>query len=114
VKYSQAATPIDIVIDGTTVTVRDRGRGIRDEDLDHIFDRFYRAVDVRTEHGSGLGLSIVEEIVRSHGGVVFARNRDGGGAEVGFTLVASGGDPAGRRSRSTPSQGPGRPETSVR
>ena len=44
------------------------------------------AVDVRTESGSGLGLSIVDEIVRSHGGSVFARNRDGGGAEVGFTL----------------------------
>jgi len=114
VKYSQAATPIDIVVDGTTVTVRDRGRGIRAEDLEHIFDRFYRAVDVRTEHGSGLGLSIVEEIVRSHGGVVFARNRDGGGAEVGFTLAATGADPAGRRSRSTRSPGPGGTETPVR
>ena len=68
------------------MTVRDRGRGIPVGDLDRIFDRFYRAVDVRTEPGSGLGLSIVDEIVRSHGGRVFARNREGGGAEVGFTL----------------------------
>ena len=86
VKYSAPATPIDIVVDATTVTVRDRGRGIPAEDVGRIFDRFYRAVDVRTESGSGLGLSIVDEIVRSHGGSVFARNRDGGGAEVGFTL----------------------------
>jgi two-component system, OmpR family, sensor histidine kinase MprB len=86
VKYSGTATPIDIVVNATTVTVGDRGRGIGPDDIARIFDRFYRAVDVRTESGTGLGLSIVDEIVRSHGGSVFARNRDGGGAEVGFTL----------------------------
>jgi two-component system sensor histidine kinase MprB len=95
VKYSEPGTPIEIRTDGSTVTVRDRGRGIRDDDLDRIFDRFYRAVDVRTESGSGLGLSIVDEIVRSHDGAVFARNRDGGGAEVGFTLRASANGEAG-------------------
>jgi two-component system sensor histidine kinase MprB len=86
-KYSEPASPIEIVVDATTVTVRDRGRGIGSDDVGRIFDRFYRAVDVRSEPGSGLGLSIVDEIVRSHGGVVFARNRDGGGAEVGFTVA---------------------------
>jgi len=86
VKYSEPATPIDIAVNGTRVTVGDRGRGISADDVERIFDRFYRAVDVRTQPGSGLGLSIVDEIVRSHGGSVFARNRDGGGAEVGFTL----------------------------
>jgi two-component system sensor histidine kinase MprB len=86
VKYSAPATPIDIVVNGTRVTVGDRGRGISADDMERIFDRFYRAVDVRTQPGSGLGLSIVDEIVRSHGGSVFARSRAGGGAEVGFTL----------------------------
>src|SRR6185437_15010683 len=85
-KYSEPGAPIDIVVDASTVTVRDRGRGIPEADLDRIFDRFYRAVDVRTESGSGLGLSIVDEVVRSHGGQVFARNREGGGAEVGFSI----------------------------
>jgi two-component system sensor histidine kinase MprB len=89
VKYSAVGTPIEITIEGATVTVADRGRGIPANDLDRIFDRFYRAVDVRTEPGSGLGLSIVDEIVRSHGGHVFARNRDGGGAAVGFSLSAT-------------------------
>ena len=88
VKYSDPATPIDITVEETTVTVRDRGRGVPEADLVRVFDRFYRAVDVRTQPGSGLGLSIVDEIVRSHGGRVFARNRDGGGVEVGFTLPA--------------------------
>jgi len=88
-KYSGASTAVEVVVEGTTITVRDRGRGIPPEDIDRIFDRFHRAVDVRSEPGSGLGLAIVEEIVRSHGGSVFARNRDGGGAEIGFAIRAS-------------------------
>jgi two-component system sensor histidine kinase MprB len=95
VKYSEPGTPIEIAVDGTTVTVRDRGRGIRADDVDRVFDRFYRAVDVRSEPGSGLGLSIVDEIARSHGGTVFARNRDGDGAEVGFTVAATAPRPPG-------------------
>jgi two-component system sensor histidine kinase MprB len=86
VKYSPPATPIEIVVDAATVTVRDRGRGIADDDLPRIFDRFYRAVDVRSQSGSGLGLSIVDEIARSHGGSVFAANGPHGGADVGFEL----------------------------
>ena len=89
VKYSQPGTPIEIFIVDNTVTVRDRGVGIPEGDVARVFERFYRAVDLRTKPGSGLGLSIVEEIVRSHGGSVFARNRDGGGAEVGFSLPLS-------------------------
>jgi len=88
VKYSDPSTVVEIDVDGARLTVRDRGRGIAPDDLGRIFDRFYRAVDVRSEPGSGLGLSIVDEVVRSHGGTVFARARDGGGAEVGFQLPA--------------------------
>ena len=86
VKYSDSAAPIEISVHDGTLIVRDRGRGIAEQDRQRIFDRFYRAVDVRTAPGSGLGLAIVAEIVRNHGGTVFADNRDGGGAEVGFTL----------------------------
>jgi two-component system, OmpR family, sensor histidine kinase MprB len=89
VKYSGADTEVEIEVNGARISVLDRGRGIAADDLDRVFDRFYRAVDVRTEPGSGLGLSIVEAIVRSHGGAVFARNRGSGGAEVGFDLGAS-------------------------
>jgi two-component system, OmpR family, sensor histidine kinase MprB len=96
VKYSPSDTPIEIVVDGATVTVTDRGGGIGVDDAHRIFERFYRATDVRTQPGSGLGLSIVDEIARSHGGIVFARNRAGGGAEVGFAL------PAGRITSENP------------
>lgn len=66
--------------------VHDRGPGIPQGDLDLIFDRFYRSTATRTAPGSGLGLSIVRQIVESHGGTAFARNRTGGGASVGFWL----------------------------
>ncbi|HZE67128.1 MAG TPA: HAMP domain-containing sensor histidine kinase [Sporichthyaceae bacterium] len=90
-KYSPNGAPIEIAVSGVDVTVLDRGPGVTEEDLPRIFDRFYRAVQVRTQPGSGLGLSIVDEIVRSHGGSVFARNRPEGGLAVGFTLTGRGG-----------------------
>ena len=68
------------------VTVADRGPGIAEADAGRIFDRFYRANTARGLPGSGLGLSIVRDVVEAHGGSVFARPRDGGGAEVGFTV----------------------------
>ena len=89
VKYSAEQVAVEITVDRCCVVVRDRGAGIAAEDIDHIFDRFYRSVNARSLPGSGLGLSIVDEIVRSHGGTVRARNRPDGGAEIGFTLVAS-------------------------
>ncbi|MDH3753530.1 MAG: ATP-binding protein [Acidimicrobiia bacterium] len=88
-KFSPAGEPIEVVVDATTVTVRDHGPGIDDDDLGLVFDRFYRATTARTMTGSGLGLSIVEQIVADHDGFVFARNAPGGGAEVGFTLPPS-------------------------
>jgi two-component system sensor histidine kinase MprB len=90
VKYSGDGAPIEIVVSGVEVTVLDRGPGVTEEELPRIFDRFYRAVQVRTQPGSGLGLSIVDEIVRSHGGSVFARNRSDGGLVVGFALTGRG------------------------
>jgi signal transduction histidine kinase len=54
------------------VAVEDGGRGIPDEDLPYIFDRFYRGSLARTHRipGSGLGLAIVNEILKLHGGKV--------------------------------------------
>ncbi len=70
------------------IAVSDRGPGIPDEDLDMVFDRFHRAVTARAQPGSGLGLSIVREVARRHGGDAFARHRAGGGATVGFQLAS--------------------------
>ena len=87
VKYSPG--PISIVIDGRRIEVRDNGPGIDPTDQAHVFDRFYRSAEARTEPGSGLGLAIVKQIVERHDGTVWATNRAGGGAAVGFELPAA-------------------------
>jgi two-component system sensor histidine kinase MprB len=86
VKWSPVDGTVEVELTDRTVAVRDRGPGIPPADLPHVFERFHRAVEARSTAGSGLGLAIVEHIVTAHGGSVFARNRDGGGAEVGFSL----------------------------
>ena len=86
-KWSPEGAPISVDIEDGSVTVEDAGPGIPDSDLAHVFERFYRADAARTTPGSGLGLSIVDQIVSDHHGAVFARNADSGsGAVVGFSL----------------------------
>jgi signal transduction histidine kinase len=66
------------------IEVADTGDGIEEEELAHLFDRFYRAEGARREHvrGVGLGLAIVQAIVKSHGGEVHVRSRPGEGTRV--------------------------------
>jgi two-component system sensor histidine kinase MprB len=85
-KFDQTDLPISITVDDGRVAVRDHGPGIAPEDLDQVFDRFFRAVNARSQPGSGLGLSIVTEVALAHGGTTFAENHPQGGAIVGFTL----------------------------
>ena len=85
-KFSPHDSPIEVVVRGGRVEVRDCGPGIAAGDLPHLFERFYRAVAARSSPGSGLGLAIVKSVVDAHGGTVFAANREGGGAAIGFEL----------------------------
>jgi two-component system sensor histidine kinase MprB len=68
------------------VEVLDQGPGMEPADLEHVFERFYRSNDARSAPGSGLGLSIVAEVVAGHGGICWASNRPGGGAAVCFRI----------------------------
>jgi len=87
VKFSEAGTEIDLGVDGGRVQVRDRGPGISQADRELVFDRFYRAVETRSEPGSGLGLSIVADIVATHNGATFVDEpHDGLGVIVGFEI----------------------------
>ena len=69
----------------------DRGQGIPDDELPHVFDRFYRSTSARQVHGSGLGLAIVEQIADLHAGTVTLAARPGGGIVARFTLPSSNG-----------------------
>lgn len=60
--------------DRVVVTVEDRGPGIPEEALAHIFDRFYQSETSHQEEGSGLGLALVKQIVTASGGSVWAEN----------------------------------------
>ncbi|HET6567829.1 MAG TPA: HAMP domain-containing sensor histidine kinase, partial [Rhodothermales bacterium] len=74
--------------DGTVeITVTDTGPGIPPEDLDRIFDRYYRGADARTRRGegTGLGLSISRAVARAHGGDLIAESTPGRGSR--FTLI---------------------------
>jgi two-component system phosphate regulon sensor histidine kinase PhoR len=55
--------------------IEDRGPGILPDDLERIFERFYRGDQARRTPGTGLGLAIVRHILRAHGGDVWAQNR---------------------------------------
>jgi two-component system sensor histidine kinase MprB len=85
-KFDCGTGTIEVWVDGGHLEVRDRGPGIPPEAVGLVFERFYRAPAARSEDGSGLGLSIVREVVRRNGGEVHAANREGGGAAIGFRL----------------------------
>ncbi len=67
---------------GILVEVRDNGPGFAEEVIDKLFAPFFTTKPT----GSGLGLTICQQIIKSHGGLIGARNREGGGAEFSFIL----------------------------
>ncbi len=99
-KFSRPQTPIRIsgaVEDGrVVVSVRDQGPGIAEADLPHIFERFYRGRHTKNHvPGAGLGLFIAREIVRAHGGEIWAESTLGAGSTFHFSAStrAARGDP---------------------
>ncbi len=89
VKWSPPEGTVTVVVRGGTLYVADEGTGIAEEDLPHVFDRFYRSTDSRTMPGSGLGLSIVRAVAERHGGAVCAGNAETGGAALWFWVPPS-------------------------
>ena len=85
VKFSPGG-PVEVVIDGGSVTVHDAGPGIPEADRERIFERFHRLEDDRDEPGSGLGLAIVRHVAEAHGGTAWAGDSPLGGAAVGLRI----------------------------
>tara|TARA_Y100000746_G_C15394789_1_gene403813 strand:+ start:91 stop:633 length:543 start_codon:yes stop_codon:yes gene_type:complete len=87
IKFSPEGQGIEVRVEDGRVAVRDYGPGVSKDDKPRVFDRFFRATNTRSMSGSGLGLSIVAEIIRGHGGEVFVEDPpDGPGTVVGFRL----------------------------
>jgi two-component system sensor histidine kinase MprB len=79
-KWNAPGQPVEVRLAGGVVEVRDHGPGFAEDDLPHVFERFYRAQDARGKPGSGLGLAIVQQAAEAHGGSVEAANAADGGA----------------------------------
>ncbi len=79
------------------IVVEDEGSGISPRDLPHIFEPFYRGADAvaRQVHGSGLGLSLVQRIMREHGGRTAVTSEVGRGSRFALYIpIAPEAEPA--------------------
>lgn len=92
VRYSERGEPVEVSLlptpAGVAVRVADHGIGIAEEELPHVFDRFWRGGRAATRHagGSGLGLPLAKSIVEAHGGAIGISSRVGEGTVVTVTL----------------------------
>lgn len=80
--------------DRAVVTIADTGIGIPEQDLPHIFDRFYQVDKSRSSEGFGLGLSIVRSIIKAHGGSITVESTQNKGTTflISLPLIVSGPD----------------------
>jgi signal transduction histidine kinase len=89
IKYTPANGSVTITArndgDSATVVFRDTGIGIADDEQEKIWARLYRGDKSRSQHGLGLGLSLVKAVVEAHHGRVTVASKEGGGAE--FTVI---------------------------
>jgi two-component system sensor histidine kinase MprB len=85
-KWSPEGGTVTVTLADGLLQVADQGPGIAEEDLTHVFERFYRSPEARATPGSGLGLAIVRQIAENHGGRVAAARAQGGGALLGVWL----------------------------
>ncbi|GHD99954.1 sensor histidine kinase [Streptomyces alanosinicus] len=79
VKFSPGSGTVEVRLAKGVLTVRDHGPGVPEDELPHVFDRFWRSPSARALPGSGLGLSIVARTVQQAGGQVTLAPADGGG-----------------------------------
>ena len=86
-KDSQIEISAEVSHENIIVCIEDQGPGIAPDEVDKLFEKFYRGRMLTSERGLGLGLAICRSIVEAHGGKIWADNRkEGGGACFQFSL----------------------------
>ena len=97
IKYTPAGGRIDVTVSPgadrkVEIAVKDNGMGISDQDLEHIFERFYRCDPSRSQAGTGLGLSFARAVARAHNGDIMVVSTIGEGST--FTVRLPKNPPA--------------------
>jgi two-component system OmpR family sensor kinase len=97
VKYTQESGEIEVKLErsgkSAVLSIEDNGPGMSQENIKHIFERFYRVDKARSREtgGTGLGLSIAKQIVNLHSGSIKAESEEGKGTKFIITLPLSNG-----------------------
>src|SRR5690554_2539499 len=92
IKYSPEGGKIKIEVvkdkERLLTKITDQGVGIPEENLERIFERFYRVDKARTRQlgGTGLGLAIAKELINAHGGDIWASSQENQGTTIAFSL----------------------------
>jgi K+-sensing histidine kinase KdpD len=100
-KYSPAGTTVEVVLDetpeGARVRVLDSGAGVRTDEVDRLFQLYYRSPETAAKAGgAGIGLFVCRALVEAMGGRIWAAPRPEGGSEFGFILRRYADDDAPR------------------
>jgi K+-sensing histidine kinase KdpD len=93
IKYSPEHTTVGVQLTynklEVLLQVHDEGPGIAEEDMERVFDKYYRGAKAKAQPGAGVGLSVVASIAAAHGGRATVRNRPEGGAAFLISLPGS-------------------------
>jgi two-component system sensor histidine kinase CpxA len=101
IRYTEAATSVNVSLDpddksNVLLVIRDHGKGVPENDLERIFQPFYRVAEARDREsgGTGLGLAIADRVIRIHGGMIRAENAHPSGLKVNINIPAAELTPA--------------------
>ncbi|MBN2879348.1 MAG: PAS domain S-box protein [Clostridia bacterium] len=90
IKYAGSNSTVGVKVEKKSnqviFNVWDTGKGIDPEDIDHIFDRFFKSDRSHNSKGTGLGLAIAKEIIEQMGGSIAVKSKPGKGAEFTFII----------------------------
>jgi signal transduction histidine kinase len=82
IRYAGPGSTLTLAARPGVLEVSDDGRGVEEEELQRLFERFYRSDRARASRGTGLGLAIVKHVVVSAGGEVEASGGPGRGLQI--------------------------------